>query len=1024
MSNVPVVTAPASSREGFLDDLFGSRAEQTLGGCAIGSVRDLFDAPDSAEQKLKRAQGNDFATMVVADTMAMIPKFKPVAAGLARSSLLVNPHSGLGDGVGRFGLNFVEGAALNKLGRSMLPGSSLHRLTSSRLGTGLIAESATHMSVGFGFGAVKSGFNPNSWLDEAGHISLSQGATSIAKAGAMGATINLPAGLLGMRAANLTAHSLRARAIEPGVAALLVGTTSGYSSGAVIGGIEAVKEGKSLGESLQMINTAGLIGAGTGMAFMASMPGRNELLYRFGKEAARPAPEVEASQAGALDKLIPGKFRRPLLVEQTPERINPESLEPPVGKAASLFELTSRLGTPVRTKERMFYLPDKANRGPFESSEQFFGLLKAKEESVLVYGVKGHDAKIVVKEGSGSTFVKSMEQVRRMRLQAEKSVPLDELGQNKRSKISLEWDKTPDQLGLLAEHMSIGEAQASLPVVRARIELSRHPYSNRALPEDFIPVIDELPNSAFVKDILIVDEPYVGDVWNRQHYAKNFETAATAGSDGRITFYKPKVGLGDQVDRYTIREFGNHEWSHLSAGKNKSDENLARIAGLVDKDVPLSETAGSDNGAKDHFRIVEGQTTDKYFVRPYARTNPGEDLAVHMGEEFLSPDVDNFYHLADQAPVRTVVFAKNISWALGQPHAGSRSVHGQMLSNRVQYVSNEVLPKAIKLLEQRLTTGTPAQKIASAEMLARFGDPEVHTAQLVKLASEPALKMSAGEVPQFEGVVFGNVGSIVPKTTMQEIAFDAAYRLNSRNYGHDGFEFLINQGRRDSPVRDLAVKHIKAVHGTKSEPYLRFLELAGDADNMTGMMDLLHSMPDRRGQRLVFDEILQLSSKGEFGQEFRRAFLARALTEWPGLRIEALDNLTLNEATANELILRRLSWGHDRQAASKADKLLALVGHEKNVGRARTLLDSHSPEQLVEGVRLSSQIKDDRLVAPLLEVVLNGSASMQAKALKSLGQYSPQVVKFHMRQMGRNVDSLPASKFDRFLTGLLDNQAG
>lgn len=990
-------TDQSSSRAGLLDDVFGQRYEHTLGGCVIGSVHDLIDAPDSQQEAIERAGKHDFAAQVTADTIAMIPKFRGLTAGLARSTLLVDPHAGLGDSVGSFALNFAEGVALNKVGRSMLPGSGLQTFTASRLGNGLVAESATHLTAGFGFGAVKAGFDSHSWIDESGNVSLMQGAGSIAKAGTVGALINLPGGLVGMRAANLTSSALRRSAISPGAAALFVGGTSGYTSGAVIGGIEAVKQGKSFSESLSLINTSGMIGAVTGTVMMAG----SHAVER--PSLIRDAAEFSRSRSLALEEVGARSFKTKQRVEDALEPVGLDRLEPPPGRIR-FTELNGRLGRGTTATEQFLYKPEGV-KGPYESKQKFFDFLKFRTEKVVAYDVEGHNARILVKDSPSGKVTRQMEALRQLRLTADTEVPYDKLDFGQRSRIASEWGKTSDHMGLLKEYMPAGDAESSLPVVAARLKLLSHPNRNLALPEDMITVLDELPNANFVKDIVISDEPYIGDLWNRQFYGNSFETAATAGSDGRITYYRPRVEIVDGVDRSVIQEFGKHEWTHLSGGKNPGHENLARLANMVDKDVPVGETAVSENGAKDFYPSTRGGGTDKFYIRSYARTEPGEDFAVHMGEEFLSSDVDSFYNLAENAPVRTAVYAKNLSWALGQPYAGSRNTLGSMYNNRVEYVQRNVLPEAVKILENRLVSGTPAEKAAAAELLVQFGDPELHTASLVKLATDPALAVTPEAVPALKGVGFGHEGSVVDLPTLQDVAFDAAYRLNARNYGHDGFDFLLEHGRPDSPVKGMARERIRAQRGHNADAYERFLDLQGNRDGLPELMELIDRMPDARGRRLVFDEVLDVASGAEYGDSFKTAFLGRALRH-PSLQMAAMENLNLKQSLDLDHMLGNLTFSRDRTVATKAQNLLDVVRHEKLVTRLGSLLTSKSPSQQSEGVILASGVKDDRLVEPLLQVVLGGHHSAQSPALKALELYSPEVVKFHLRSIGQKADAL------------------
>jgi len=108
-----------------LTDVFSDRLEQTLGGATIGVARDLVSEAPTQMEALQRAKENDTANLIVADTVAIIPKFNSLTAGVTRATLLVNPHASVAENAGSFTLNMAEGAALNKVGKMMLPGSSV-----------------------------------------------------------------------------------------------------------------------------------------------------------------------------------------------------------------------------------------------------------------------------------------------------------------------------------------------------------------------------------------------------------------------------------------------------------------------------------------------------------------------------------------------------------------------------------------------------------------------------------------------------------------------------------------------------------------------------------------------------------------------------------------------------------------------------------------------------------------------------------------------------------------------------------
>lgn len=278
---------------------FADRPENTLAGSVLGMAHDLISSPNSQQEKAERAAKHDMAAHFVADTVAIVPQLKVTTAGLTRAALLVDPHKGLQGNALNFGKNFAEGAALNGVGR--LAGASGQRLTQAYLGRGLLAESATHLSVGFGFGAVKSGFDEKSWHNSKGEFSVGSGAAAILKGGTIGAAFNLPAGYIGLRAAKGTVSLLGENA-SMRTSNVVAGTVSGYAGGAVFGGIESVMHGKSLSETMENIHMAGTAGALTGGFISGSDHTKNTqgiFKYISSEPVSRPlTPELSSGAKG------------------------------------------------------------------------------------------------------------------------------------------------------------------------------------------------------------------------------------------------------------------------------------------------------------------------------------------------------------------------------------------------------------------------------------------------------------------------------------------------------------------------------------------------------------------------------------------------------------------------------------------------------------------------------------------------------------------------------------------------------
>ena len=238
---------------GFLSDLVGDRKERTLAGAVVGRVRDAFSGELTEQEKVKRAEGNDFVGTIAADTVAMMSK-RAMVGGLARAALMADTKGDARD----FALGFVkdglEGVGLNYIGKIAQPGSRAYNFVGNRFGIGLKQEVTLHAGTGALFGALKAGSDPNAWRDQNGHFSFQSGFNNltdwkkIGTATISGAVINVPAGMIGMRLAKSSTLSVANRTGSETFGRVTGGVISGAGSGGVFGGLDGVIQGKSLAE--------------------------------------------------------------------------------------------------------------------------------------------------------------------------------------------------------------------------------------------------------------------------------------------------------------------------------------------------------------------------------------------------------------------------------------------------------------------------------------------------------------------------------------------------------------------------------------------------------------------------------------------------------------------------------------------------------------------------------------------------------------------------------------------------------
>ncbi len=934
-----------------------------MGGYAVGLVKDLLDGSDNSQAlKSAGARSNDEIAHIAADTVAFLPSMKWTAGGALRAAILVDPHLGARDNAIGFGKNFVEGAALNAVGKLATPNSAFARATASRLGQGLLAESATHLTVGFGMGAVKAGFNKDSWYDSAGKFSVSKGAENIALTGGVASLVNVPAGMLGVRISKAATVSLGRGDISPAAAALISGAGSGYATGTVFGGVEAFSAGKSWQEVLSGMHKGGLVGAVTGgfahgfeaSRMRAAGMSRAAADHRIGlapsdDRIVRPASDDRIVLAVAGDRKV--------LVAEKPAVSRDQLRETRAGKdtAGSVWydksvDIVPRMLKPedrlamsarlVRPKvvETTIEKAVEGAKGPFKDYDDFQDrAVKDARVRMREYEVVGHSTRIVVRE----PYAKVLDEVRQIRN------AIDTLSQSA---------KSPSQ-------------QSELK--RLRDKLGEHPMADRALPEDFVPLLDEMPDRSLVKRLVIVDHASPDDVWMSQVYKPEFQAAASASPDGEVTFYSPRRNGA-------LREMLSHEWSHLVKFKLADESTLFDIAARLEK-----------NG---------------YFGSDYAKFSNHENFAVHMGEELLHWDADTFASLANSAPLRSVMFGRALTRTLHAAPPWARSIYNEQLQARLAYLNKHVLPKAQEKLATQAETGDLASRKLAVQLLGPLGNKS-HLELLKPIARKG------------------------PDEELSEFALDAALQIARRN-GKE-LDLLMDVGTRGSAVRETAIDLVRRMRDYRAPQYWRFLEASGNARKLPDLVKLVDQMPDARGKQMAFTEALRLAASTRdlqaAGTLMSRApdlpskeaafnlilsqlsgkprgrvdFALRTLKHESGLREPALEVLAAAGDPAALTTVARLTRDADPKVASLARRTVEVTNRNENFDMLSAQLRAGTDDVRISATQKLAETGELRAVRPLLEAVATGSERLRAEATLALRNYSPTVVKFEVRELLR-----------------------
>lgn len=940
-----------------LDSCF-DRSERTLGGQVIGALRDLASSNvnEPASAKQLRVSSNDRIAEIAVDTVAFLPSFKWTSAGLLRAVCLSDPSRNLsGNGI-LFGKNFLEGAALNRVAKLGAAEGILARSLNARYGSGLATEAITHLAVGAGMGVVKTGFNQRAWQDKSGEFSWSVGVDNVVKSGGIGALTNLPAASIATRFSRAAAASAAEGRISERAATLAAGWGSGYASGSVFGGIDAFVAGKDLSGILSSINEGGLVGGFTGAFVHGYESNRlrpSSLQFRpvNGNSEGKLAKSKELLSPTRPDARGEATAEQPKGKGEGPRDVQFQKMEITVSRDVSLEKLTSRLSF-HRVSEPMS-CERPASKSTFTDWQDFAAhALVTREIPARVYKVDTLSTEIVIPEA----YARKLDAVRSWRLQAEQKFG---------ARIT---------------------SQEACRLAQAKQALKADPYGNRMLPEDFIPLLEALPERNLVRRLVLLDDRNPQDRWFKQIYRENFESAASASESGVVTFYlKERDNPGTE---WIGRGEMNHEWSHLLKGKLSNESTLFDLACQLES----PERGG-------------------YFSREYAKAvlapnQPHEEnWAVHLGERFLHTDADTFANCSERMPVRSVVMARALSRSLISVPERERSPYHTQYWNRVRFVEKEVLPRAQEILAEGAVNPDARVGLSSIKLLGSFGN-ESHIAVLKKIASDSN------------------------NTQLAEAAYEAVTKLPRSREGR--IDLLVELSRRPSRTRAQAVNDLSGV----SAQYAA-LAKALESGSSGEMIKLIDRMPDTFGRRLAIGEALRLSKerasltslqslmeKDSLPPAIRReafdaamsilktkpdqriAISLNVLSMHPELRVQALDQLKAYPVPEISRRVERYVNDSNREVAVRAQQIVAGERTNSQFMSLLARLDLGSPAEKVDAARQLGALRDLRAVRPLLRSAATGDAQLAGAVTHSLRQFAPELVKFEARELSRSAPEL------------------
>lgn len=951
--------------------------EHTLAGAAIGAVRDVIPGLHGS------ASGNDQIAQIAADAVASLPVVKTVVGGAIRATMLIDPTKGFEANLGGFGVNFVEGAALNKVSRLAMPESGFSTVLQSRFGTGLATEAATHLTAGFGFGAIRTGFNGDSWKDASGNFDLKTGAENLLKGGAVGALINLPAGMVGFRVAKLSGSALENSIVSPRLASVITNAGAGYAAGGVYGGVDAVMAGKNFSDVMKGINEGGLIGAATGGAIGAFDRGAISARTQDGKTAA-PASEnnlFERTSAPANEQArevlaVPVRESESVQVAgdgnraknwmregsdtENVEFVGRLKLDAPAYDLLSIerslvpriADIQHRL-TSYAVQSESHYEPTEGSEGPWKDFAEFKAqALKPVDQDFRVYKLNdGVNTEIALPE----SYAKKLDEVRALRLKAEQPSALDDLPSG--HSLSVQQMVKNNDAKLFRHYFDDETAKQILPIVWARIKLSEHEFGNRALPEDILSLLDEQPAKEKIQRINMYPGKSPYNKWFEQvHNEEGFEASATASeSEGGISLYAAKKS--DQSNsqfRDTIRATFAHERAHLYEPTDKNYQDAA----LLDK--------------------------DGYYVSKYSKKNVDERWAEDTAKGFLVPDVDQFLIFAEQAPVRAVVMAREIERQIESSAPKDHGKYNDDIMLRCKFVEHQVMPLARQQLAEQLYLKDADMQQAALRLLREFG-----ARTELKAVMHAAYQ---GETPE-----------------VRKSAFDLAVSLQGPSL-KDRFEFVWQEGLPDKPARDIAIRQMR-LYGTRNEnaaSYANLLQYAGDRDYPQLAKQVTRMFTDEGSERAY-----ELAMKmGAHVKGYQQEVALSALLEVPSLRVRALHSLNNQPPENVAPVVRRFVDDSDPEVAQAAQEVLRGVELRTQIADMQKVFDrtGEVDPRVIAALGASG---DSRSIPPLLQVIVKGSDAARGQALDALAQFDPNIVKYQARlaKLGHSPTSVQNLKY-------------
>jgi len=1001
------------------------------------------------KDKSQRAAKSDQYAEIAADTIASVPKIGTLVGGVARATLLsdVSGNATPYDFSKKFALDLAQGAALNRVGKFAFGASESTVVT----GVTLRSEMSTHFYAGAAFGGVKSAFNGDTYKDKDGNFSALAATKNLATGIGTGGLISMPAGYIGGRVGRASSVLLGNSAEQSLAASVfrstITGSSNGFANGAVFGGVEAARHDFSFKSIMDGAMEGGVIGALTGGA----LSGADRL--QAGPSIAPRASESKAStpvepntarleqpgtaanfdktpglplQSGAdhfveqlaTPRVVYGPHRpsgvdQPLRPNRGPhdqgETRNRRSEEPlDGGQDTSIKGDRGRRGKPTEsTPEETLYEWLYSQRAieryeslsfrPFEraSITETAGKLKQvasieEHRHVLPDGVSAKHEDIVAlhksiakpgEEPKLGDFLKKMD-LKPISLRV-----YEVQGRDTQIAVPESYARQLDEVRTLRRDVEVAQTDAAK--AEAQRKLDEHPLKDRALPEDLVQMLEQLPQSDLITRLELQGEPSVTDLHSRYKYDDpNFVAAARVGPDGRITLMQAEIGS-------ELTTYLTHELTHLTKWNGKANSRLfdkATELDLVDLNTDHTQTRLA---RRNEPRADDVEALSIYHPSEHASRSLDEGWAVAKGEELMHPDADRMSYYARKAPVRTLVLSKAMADGANHTLAHGDSQVAPIILERARILDSAVRPAALKILQDRLGSDSAQQRAGAAELIGVFGNSREHGEALLKVA----LDSRNSKVPEVDGKPLDK--AVSPR----QAAFEALVKLHSDNPAKN-LDYAMQLVREHPELRSVAAVTVNRINDPRAGFYRRLLEFDGQPE---GVSDLFKHLPnvrssDQAGREQMYKEMMGALSQNKTKQ---MEWSERVFEKVPTLRHAVMDHLQsmlsngLNP-TERQRVARYMQDVTSRVSGSELDHARRVMDDVNLYNRLDGASGLNPSDQNVQSqLRAVAALANEaglKGMSTLVELASSGRPEVDLAAMRALAKHSPNVIKHYVQQ--------------------------